>query len=96
MPRFSFTADDEINIGVIDDAHTGVAVMVETATAGGDLGTGTLNLRSRPAGETGDKQIVAALALDERNFYDVGVGTELWLQLTGSTNPDVFVDISQA
>ena len=93
----SITADQTLlEIMVTSARATGIAVMVDP---GGNLGSGTLDIRARPVNSLSATPIVlndaTALALGDQKALHVGARMTIFLNMAGSTNPDVDIFISE-
>lgn len=69
----------------------GISVMV---TAASDLGSGTLSLKVCPAGHTTPEEI-DTLTVGLQATYNIGADMHVYLDLSGATDPDVTVFVSE-
>ena len=85
-----------LEIMVTSPRATGIGVMVD---AGGNLGSGALDIRVRPANSPNATPVVlndaTELALGDQKVLYVGARMTIFLNMAGSTNPDVDIFISE-
>jgi hypothetical protein len=63
--------------------------------AGADLGGGTLTLLARAAGSGNTPEIIDTLVAGSQFEYEVGPYRDIFLTMTGATDPDVAIDWSE-